>query len=176
MRFVNALCVAVSLLACTSSHSEPPNQWTSVVLSKLCESYGPQFRESKTVAVVADTQPIFDFAALLYVGGVDVTPESARRAQELEGQARKAFIVEPVSVPESACRFERVQKQPRYRDVIQLEMSSPVLNPFDGSTGVFVRSSAGGRPGATWMWIALVRSKTEQWSVSKISVLPTQDG
>jgi hypothetical protein len=114
--------------------------------------------------------------ALLYVSHVDVTPESARRAQELEQQARSTFVAEPISVPELACRFRGVRKQSRYRDVIRLELSSPVLNPFDGSTGVFVRSSAGGRPGATWMWVALVRSKSQQWNVSRIVVLPTQDG
>jgi len=127
------------------------------------------------VAVVDQTQPVFDFAAFFYVSGVEVTPESARRTQELEEQARSQFVAEPILVPKSTCRFLRVPRQPQYRDVIQVEMSGLVVNPFDKSIGSFVRSSAGGRPGETWIWVALVRSRTQQWSVSKILVLPTQD-
>jgi hypothetical protein len=175
---VGLALVAVSLLSCAGARHnfQSSDQWAAVVLSKLCESYGKEFRESKVVAVVDQTQPVFDFAALSYVSGVDVTPESARRAQELAEQARSQFVAEPILVPESACRFQRVPKQSRYRDVIQVEMSGLVVNPFDKSFGSFVRSSAGGRPGATWIWVALVRSRTQQWSVSKILVLPTQDG
>jgi len=66
--------------------------------------------------------------------------------------------------------------QSRYREVIQVEMSGLVVNPFDKSLGTFVRSSDGGRPGATWIWVALARSTAQQWIVSKIMVLPTQDG
>lgn len=170
--------LVVSILSCAGARYpfQASDQWSVVVLSKLCESYRKEFRESKVVAVVDLTQPVFDFAALAYASGVDVTPESARRTQELEEHARSQFVAEPILVPESACRFQRVSRQSRFREVIQVEMSGLVVNPFDKSIGTFVRSSAGGRPGATWMWVALVRSRTQQWTVSKIMVLPTQDG
>ena len=175
---VRIVLVAVAFLSCVGARPKfrSTDQWTEVVLARLCESYGEEFRESTAVAVVDTTQPVFDFAALLYVNHIDVTPETARRAQDLEAQARGQFIAVPILVPESACGFQAVPKQSRYRDVVQLEMSSLVVDPFEGSTGVFVRSSAGGRSGATWMWVVLVRSKTQAWSVSKVFVLTTQDG
>ena len=176
MRVALAL-IAVSFLSCAGSRQNFPSsdEWTAVVLSKLCESYGKEFLKSRGVAVIDQTQPIFDFISLLYVSGVDVTPESARRAQELEEQARSLFVAGPTWIPESACRFRRAPEQSGYRDVIQVEMSGLVVNPFDKSTGAFVRSSAGGRPGATWIWVVLVRSKTHKWSVSRVAVLPTAD-
>jgi hypothetical protein len=176
MRVILAL-IAVSLLSCAGSRQNlrSSDEWTAVVLSKLCESFGKEYRESKGVVVIDQTQPIFDFISLLYVSGFDVTPKSARRAQELEERARNQFVTGPIWIPESACRFRRAPEQSGYRGVIQVEMSGLVVNPFDKSTGAFVRSSAGGRPGAMWIWVVLVRSKTQKWSVSKVAVLPTAD-
>lgn len=152
----------------------PSKDWSTVVLAKLCEEYGGEFRKTKNVAIVNETQPIFDFVALLYGSGKEVTPANAALAQRLEERVRSLFVAEPISVPEM-CNFRAIKNQERYLDVIKVEMSGLVDNPFDGSTGVFVRSSAGGRPGATWIWIGLRHADNRAWNVTRVFVLPTQD-
>lgn len=164
------------LLACTGAPAtRSASDWQNVVLLRLCEKYGDEFSKTRSVAVLEETQPIFDFAGLASVDAVDVTPDAAREIQRVEDEARGRFVAVRVSLPACRCNYKLVPSQPRYRDVIQLEMSSIVTDPFRPSTGVFVRSSAGGRPGATWFWVTVSRSPAGEWSVGSVSVLPTQD-
>jgi hypothetical protein len=126
--------------------------------------------------VVNTTQPVLDFAALLAVSSVPTTPETAQRASEDEDRARSAFKAQEIaSVADAACAFATLPKPARYIDTLVIEMSGPLVNPYDASLGTFVRTSAGGRPGATWLWVRLERRGTN-WKVAQVIPLPVNDG
>jgi hypothetical protein len=166
----------VLLASVTTERSARSDDWTSVVLRAVCHSYPAEFDDHRGTAVLDHTEPLFDFAALLSVSGVNVTPEAALAAQEAEQRARRAFSVAKVELPgHVSCDLQFVGSRQRYLDVVLLELSGIVVNPSDGMSGVFVRSSAGGRPGATWMWVELVH-EGGRWKVKRIRVLPVNDG
>jgi hypothetical protein len=142
----------------------------------MCDTERSQLQASGTIAVIDQTQPIFDLAGLAQIDGIEMTPDTARNVQQLEWRARDRFTPESIRVPSCACSYRLMPRQQQYRDVIQVEMSGVVEDPFTHSRGVFVRSSAGGRPGATWMWVTLAPSSTDGWVVKNLTVLPTQDG
>jgi hypothetical protein len=165
------------ILTCcaTSRNVSEFRSWSAPVLNTLCQMYPRQYALNRTV-VVNVTQPIMDFAALMAVTRVPLSPSGVQRALESESRARNAFKPQEVALAaDLGCKFAAVPKPARYIDDLVIEMSGPMINPFDGSLGTFVRSSAGGRSGATWMWVRLARAGAN-WRVQRVLTLPVNDG
>lgn len=162
--------LALTLTLCRSA-VRTHESWSAAVLDAICRADG---RGGPTVAVLAQTQPVIDFIALLAVSGAPVTPESAAQSAQNEEQARARFRPERVVLPTDACGFALVDRAPADVRTTLVEMSGPMTNPYDGSVGTFVRTSPGGRIGAVWTWVRLERTGPG-WSVSDVVLLPVHD-
>lgn len=170
-----AVLSLIVFICCSSATSVTRHEsWSAPVISAVCRFYGGGF--GARAIVVDTTQPIVDFAALLSAEHRPVTPDTAQRALQADARARQTFVAQKISFGGAAdCGVEVLPKPDRYIDAVVIEISGPMLNPYDGSTGTFVRSSAGGRPGGEWLWVRLARARGE-WRAEKVLALPVNDG
>ena len=161
---MKTLAVGCSLLAvvlCVGCASAPPPsplpQWTQVpsgVLDVFCarlreEGISPE----QPIEVVTMTQPLITPQTIAALGDAAFYSKKFDVFAASEEANREAAPI-PVAVPRGPCAWHPVEEtRHRSTDVMSLEMSSPLRNPFVRNTaGIFVRMSLAGE-GATWYWL-----------------------
>jgi hypothetical protein len=167
-----------SVLLIRSAPCRTKDEPQVAVLAALCEKYHAEFSQASSVAVLNGTQDLLAFGALAAASDVNMTPNLARELQLIEERMHSQFRTGYVHLPcRSPCHFRMISRRTNYLSVTLIEMSNVVSSPFQPSmTGVFVRSSDGGRMGATWLWVEVKASVGGGWVVQKILSLPVFDG
>lgn len=163
------LLVILLLTACATTPSSQPAapEW-DVVPAGLVEAFCSRLRMDAIatgggLAIVRTTQPIA--SAQAYSGLGRSVGNKARTAPQ-PGRTM------PIDLGAGSCGWTPIDSMnaQRDRDVMVVELSSPVPNPFvPGAAGIFARVSLGGEH-ASWYWIGLV-PRGGGWTVGSITTI-----
>ena len=114
------------------------------------------------VTIVKTTQPL-------------ATPQTVGALVNIAGRRRKAPVagassaivnrVIPISLQSGTCSWTPIEARDfaRHTDVMIVELSSPVPNPYEpGAAGIFARVSLGGE-NPSWYWVPLI-ARGDTWA------------
>jgi hypothetical protein len=165
----------VLLAGCASRPQlEPAPEWDAVpaaVISALCERLKiDSVAHQGDLAIVRTTQPIVSAAALAGLARRNMKSANLILLAE-EASAQQKTI--PLLIPQNGCAWQPVDYLDRvkHRDVMVVELSSPIRNPFAREAGMFARVSLGGTT-ASWYWIPFRRSTSmNDWLLDRVAPL-----
>jgi hypothetical protein len=170
------LLFAATILAtsCASSDAPPfaPPPWTDLpptIAEAVClRARGEAISHDSPIAAINVTQPGIvngsSIYSLSHAFGMGVS-----NPVQLADTLRSATAPMPVLFPMmgmGSCTFRPIEAadQQRVTDVMLLQLSSPILNPFvKKEAGVLARLSLGNR-NAMWYWVPLAERK-EKWLI-----------
>ena len=121
-----------------------------------------------TMAIISTTQPIATMNALAAVGGPSPRRVTGERAAAALRGGQKSI---PITLGGN-CAWTAVDPQgaDRWRDLMLVELSAPVANPFaPGQAGLFARVTLNAQ-NASWYWITLA-PRPGGWAVGYIQAL-----
>jgi hypothetical protein len=162
-------------LACASSDktpAPPTPAWEAVpamIVDTLCAQLRAERLTSGEVAIFKTTQPLIRAASLR-----GLADRGGQRANPglLAGQFAAYNVPMRIIVPSSGCAWRAIEASDagRYRDVMAVEISSPLPNPFaKKQSGLFARVSLAGAH-ATWYWVPL-RWNGADWELGPVMSL-----
>lgn len=165
-----SIVALVLLAACASAPPLQPPQWDVVpagVVEALCRRLQADALATGTVAIVRVTQPLATPENLAALEGVI---DDGRSRREPPPAAISRAI--PVSTGQGSCSWQPVDvRDAQSPDTLVVEISSPVMNPYDPrEAGLFARASLGGAHPA-WYWIALAPTRDGGWQIRRVFVL-----
>jgi hypothetical protein len=156
-RLIVALLFALALLplaGCATAVAERP---TAATLRVVCEL--AQVRAASRIDVVTETAPVLQLGALRQ--RLDARPLTSLDVQRLSAAEAQIAAAgrDPVILPAgTGCHWNaRISREP-YDEAVVIELSKVVPDgtAANSTPGIFVRISAGGRPGAEYYWVPLV--------------------
>lgn len=156
----------IALVAACASNKRPVGppltQVPSVAVDSMCARLRAEGLSAELV-VMDRSRPILTPASLYGLGEISVqnarpSPESLKPLTMLPAVA--------VEKPQTcAARFVGAKEAARVFDIMTLEFSAPIENPYvKRQMGTLVRMSLGGES-ATWYWVALTYYK-DRWVAS----------
>ena len=162
--------LALILAACATS--APPvttPEWDAVpaqVVEGLCRRLQDDALATGSLAIVQVTQPLANAESLQALAQVTANAT-------LKGPVAPVVNrVIPLLTTPGSCTWEPidVREMKRRTDAMIVEMSSPLVNPFDQhEAGVFARVSLAGASDS-WYWISMI-PVAQGWAVKRVSVL-----
>lgn len=150
------------LTACNSSKPAQPAiplpEWTQVpggIVESLCRRLRQDtLGENSALVLVKTTQPIANPQSLTALAAA-----SQKRARgERNAGVLTAQRSIPIEMTSGTCAWRGIDRLDvdKHADMMVVELSSPLRNPFEWhNVGLFARISLGGQH-ASWYWISLV--------------------
>jgi hypothetical protein len=173
---------------CGSLPGGRPRELPAEAFAQLCRAFAeePGFDAAAPIVVPKQTRPIYQSLALRLVHQpAAVTLRQAESDERRDASLRESFEAMRLSVPAEGgkCRWERPgsEEAPAAEgSELMLELSNVTEDPFASSGeprwGVFARLSLGGRPGASWYWVALQARGGGGWMAREAIRLDVSDG
>ncbi len=144
---------AVLLAAACASAGQDPR--FAAALRTVCNM--PEVHSAKNVEVVTTTAPVMHLAALRQL--LDPSPLTVKDVETLTAVEAQLSGDTPLVIPSRlGCHWRTRASREPYSDALRIEISKivPAGAASNPEPGVFVRISAGGRPGADIYWLPLV--------------------
>jgi hypothetical protein len=168
-----------SIGACKTMTPQPPKpltpNWQTVpagVMSALCERLRiDAVAHEGDLAVVRTTQPIVSAGAIAGLARRNMKSDNMVKLAEDLSATQKTL---PLMIPRNGCAWKPIDyfDHEKQRDMMVVELSSPIRNPFArGEAGLFARISLGGM-NSTWYWIPLRYSNSAaDWMLDRVAPL-----
>lgn len=173
-----ALLAMLALAAACASQQTPKPltpEWTTVpagVMSALCERLRiDAVAHEGDLAVVRTTQPIVSPGAIAGLARRNMKSGNLIQLAENLSASQKTL---PLMIPRNGCAWKPIDyfDHNRQHDMMVVELSSPMKNPFArGEAGMFARITLGGA-NSTWYWIPLrYSSSAGDWMLDRLAPL-----
>ena len=143
--------------------------WQAVppqVIEGLCRRLQDDAIATGTLAIVQVTQPLATAESLSALAQVSAGTMPKGKIEPIVNR------VIPLQTSPGSCTWEPIdiREAKRRTDAMIVEVSSPLVNPFDQhEAGVFARVSLAGASDS-WYWVSMV-PVPQGWTVKKVSVL-----
>ena len=158
------------LAACATAPPPEPPRWDAVppgVVEALCRRLQSDALATGTLAIVRVTQPL---ATPENVAALEGAIDDGRTLRAEPPRVVNRAI--PVSVGQGSCAWRPIDVRDAagQDDQMIVEVSSPLMNPYNPrEAGLFARASLGNEH-PSWYWIALAPAD-EGWRIRTVSVL-----
>ncbi|HWW62429.1 MAG TPA: hypothetical protein VN181_13740, partial [Thermoanaerobaculia bacterium] len=118
-----------------------------------------------TLGIVTTTRPLATTTTMTALAQAHFKRANAARVVEAMTDSHGSI---PVSVANGSCTWQPISDiAPAHRDMMIVELSSPVANPYArNEAGLFARVSLGGED-PSWYWIPLTQ-RGGDWAVGHI--------
>jgi hypothetical protein len=161
MRRLLSAALLILLTACNTSKPQPTiplPEWPQVpggIVESLCRKLRQDaLGENSALVLVKTTQPIANTQSL--------TALAAASQKRARGERNATMLTEqraiPIEMVSGSCAWKGIDRldPDKHADVMVVELSSPLRNPFEWhNVGLFARISLGGQM-ASWYWISIV--------------------